>query len=158
MTTASAITNSEIVVCEIEISAPPDAVFLALTQPENLMRWWTDAVCKAEGWQFDPRPGKPWSARLRSETLSINGSEVFAPHGEILEADPPRLLVYTWNSNWDSEPGPATTVRWELTRTSTGTRVKLTHSGLSHKLSGDYRNGWPSVLSKLKNFVEKRNP
>ncbi len=60
MTTANAIANSEIVVCEIEISAPPDAVFRALTQPENLMRWWTDAVCKAEGWQFDPRPGKPW--------------------------------------------------------------------------------------------------
>jgi uncharacterized protein YndB with AHSA1/START domain len=48
-------------------------------------------------------------------------------------------------------------VRWELFPASTGTRVKVTHSGLSEEniARKDYSGGWPGVVEQLKKFVEQ---
>jgi len=48
-------------------------------------------------------------------------------------------------------------VRWELTPTEGGTRVKVTHSGLAQESAArkDYSGGWPGVVQQLKKFVEK---
>jgi uncharacterized protein YndB with AHSA1/START domain len=50
-----------------------------------------------------------------------------------------------------------TTVRWELMPSGAGTHVKVTHSGLAKEKVAreDYRGGWPGVVEKLKEFVEK---
>jgi uncharacterized protein YndB with AHSA1/START domain len=154
MATTIVTPEKKAIITEIEIAAPPERVFQALTKPEQLMRWWTDEDCKAEVWRFEPRPGEWWSARLRSETTSINGFNTFEPNGKILECDPPRVLAYTWTCNWDPYPAITTVVRWELSPSPRGTQVKLTHSELTPELAEDYRNGWPSVLGKLKSFVE----
>ena len=80
----------------------------------------------------------------------------FECHGEILELDPPHLLVYTWFGNWHDNQALRTVVRWELTPDSGGTHVKVTHSGLAQEDAArkDYSSGWPGVLEKLKKFVE----
>ena len=143
------------VVSEVEIAAPPERVFQALTQPDQLMRWWTSDICKAELWEFDARPGGRWSSRMRSDTLVINDTNVFEANGEILEFDPPRVLVYTWITNWFPPATPQSVVRWELTASGRGTKVKMTHSGLSAELAKDYSGGWPDVVARLKNFTEE---
>jgi uncharacterized protein YndB with AHSA1/START domain len=143
------------VVSEIEIAAPPERVFQALTQSDQLMRWWTNDVCKAELWELDARPGGRWRCRQKSDTMSINGTNVFEVEGEILEIDPPRLLVYTWSTNWDSPSQSTSVVRWELTPSSAGTKVKMTHSGLTPESAQGYSDGWPGVVEMLKKFVEK---
>jgi uncharacterized protein YndB with AHSA1/START domain len=81
----------------------------------------------------------------------------FDCQGEILEYDPPRLLVYTWVANWHDEKSRSTVVRWELTPTKTGTQVKVKHSGLAQEEAArkDYSGGWPGVLEMLKNFAER---
>jgi uncharacterized protein YndB with AHSA1/START domain len=56
----------------------------------------------------------------------VNGVNEFECHGEILEFDPPRLLVYTWYGNWHVNKSLRTVVRWELTPDAAGTRVKRT--------------------------------
>jgi len=142
------------VVSEIEIAAPPERVFQALTASDQLVRWWTNDICKAELWKMDARRGGRWHCRMRSETLSINGTSVFEANGEILEFDPPRLLVYSWLTNWAPPATPESVVRWELAASAGGTKVKMTHSGLSADLAKDYSNGWPDVVSRLKNFAE----
>jgi uncharacterized protein YndB with AHSA1/START domain len=48
-------------------------------------------------------------------------------------------------------------VRWELTPTGSGTRVKVTHSGLAQLpiARKDYSGGWPGVVEMLKKYVEE---
>jgi uncharacterized protein YndB with AHSA1/START domain len=77
--------------------------------------------------------------------------------GEILELDPPRLIVYTWLANFHDDPQRRTVVRWDLTPTATGTHVKVTHSGLASEpeSSRAYAGGWPGVLAEIKQYVER---
>src|SRR5271154_543331 len=86
----------------------------------------------------------------------VNGVDEFKCHGEITEIDPPRLLVYTWISNWHLDTSRRTNVRWELTATDSGTHVKVTHSGLAEEAAAraDYSGGWSGVVNNLKEFVE----
>ena len=70
---------------------------------------------------------------------------------------PGRYLVYTWIANWNDKPDAKTVVTWELVAIPGGTRVKVTHSGLSNEpvVRDAYRGGWPGVISNLKKFVEE---
>jgi uncharacterized protein YndB with AHSA1/START domain len=88
--------------------------------------------------------------------VSVNGVSEFECHGEIMEYHPPRLLVYTWIANWHVDKQRKTVVRWELTPTASGTRVKVTHSGLAQEPAArkDYSGGWVGVVEGLKRFAE----
>jgi len=145
------------VVAEIEIAAPPERVFQALTTGDELMRWWISPTCELETWKIDPRPGGRWQFKTGKSTRVINGVDTFEAHGEILEFSPPRMLVYTWIANWDDVPSQQTVVSWVLTRTKNGTHVKVTHSGLTKMpvARKDYAGGWIGVLDLLKKFTEK---
>jgi uncharacterized protein YndB with AHSA1/START domain len=149
--------NLDAVVCEIDIATPPQRVFQALTDEAQLMRWFTDASCPVKFWKLDPRKGGQYHYHTAKGTHAVNGVTEFDCQGEILEFDPPRLLVYTWVGNWDNDKQLKTIVRYDLTPIPTGTHVKVTHSGLATEevSRNDYANGWPGVLSNLKNFVEK---
>jgi uncharacterized protein YndB with AHSA1/START domain len=148
--------DQDAILCEIEIAAPPSRVFEALTNPEQLVRWFTDASCPVKFWKMDARKGGAYSYATEKGSFEVNGVSDFECHGEILEYDPPRLLVYTWIGNWHLDPQRETLVRWELTPTVTGTHVKVTHSGLAHDSAArkDYSSGWPGVVEKLKEFAE----
>jgi uncharacterized protein YndB with AHSA1/START domain len=78
----------------------------------------------------------------------------FVHHGEVLEFDPPRVLAYTWLANWHEQPSWRTVVRWELTPTADGTKVKETTADSLAKTRQDYYQGWPGLLALLKKFLE----
>ena len=146
------------VVSEIDIAAPPERVFRALTDTGELMRWFTNESCPVKYWKMDARKGGSYSyATVQSTTVAVNGVNEFECGGEILEFDPPQLLVYTWVANWHLDKTRRTTVRWELESTAKGTHLKVTHSGLADEQAAreDYRGGWPGVVESLKKFVEK---
>lgn len=149
--------DQDAIISEIEIAAPPERVFQALTDPKQLLRWWSDEACRAELWEFDARRGGRWRFKTAHSGKAINGVTDFEASGEILEFDPPRLLTYTWIANWHEQPSRRTVVRWELTSTKRGTLVKVTHSGLAQEAVArkDYSGGWPGVVELLKKFVER---
>jgi len=155
--TRNDVADQDCVVAEIHIAAPPGRVFQAITQPEQLIRWFTDASCPVKLWEIDARKGGRWRSANHPSAKSLNGVKEFRAGGEILEIDPPRLLVYTWHANWHDDPSLATVVRWELHPDDQGTKVKVTHSGLAkEKLAReDYSGGWTGVVKLLKEFVEK---
>ncbi|PYX00466.1 MAG: hypothetical protein DMG89_04300 [Acidobacteria bacterium] len=157
MPTALVTPDQDSIIAEIEIAAPPERVFRALTQRDQLMRWWTTDVCELELWEFDARLGGKWRFVTKESSLTINGVSKFAAEGEVLEFDPPRLLVYTWIANWHADRTRRTVVRWELNRTQSGTVVKVTHSGLAQEdvARKDYTGGWTGVLELLRRHVEK---
>jgi len=148
--------DQDAVISEIEIMAPAGRVFQALTDTDQLARWFTNESCPVKFWKMDARLGGNYSYASENSKIVVNGVSEFRCHGEILEFDPPRLLVYTWVSNWHLEPERITVVRWELTPTQSGTQVKVTHSGLVHEAEArkDYSGGWTGVVQHLKQFVE----
>ena len=148
--------GNDAVVTEIQIAAPPERVFQALTDARQLERWFTNSSCPAKIWEMDPRLGGRYRYLTEKSSVDVNGVNQFECTGEILELDPPRLLVYSWIANWHDDKSRRTVVRWELFPASTGTRVKVTHSGLSEEniARKDYSGGWPGVLEQLKRFTE----
>ncbi len=157
MPTAIITPDQDAITSEIDIAAPPDRVFQALTTASELQRWFTSSECPVKLWKMDPRPGGRYSYATEAGSVVVNGIREFQCHGEILEYDPPRLLVYTWIANWHDDLAHPTVVRWELAPKLSGTHVKVTHSGLSTMpvARKDYSGGWPGVVEMLKKFVEE---
>ena len=144
------------VVCDIEIAAPAERVFEALTHSDQLMQWFNNSECPVKHWTMDARRGGRYGYATVPGSVAVNGKKDFECSGEIIEYDPPRLLVYTWLGNWHADPSRETVVRWELAATASGTRVTVTHSGLAEEPESrkDYSGGWVGVMENLKKFVE----
>jgi uncharacterized protein YndB with AHSA1/START domain len=157
MPTALVAANNDSIVTEIHIAAPAERVFKALTQPRELVRWFKNPSCPDHLWEMDARLGGRYRYVTEKGTVVVNGVSEFECHGEILEIDPPHLLVYSWIANWHDDKSLRTVVRWELTSDAAGTNVKVTHSGLAQEnvARKDYSGGWPGVLEMLKQFAEK---
>jgi len=137
--------DAGVVKAEIQIDAPRERVFRSLTDPTELAAWWgNDAMYRTYDWKLDLRPGGQWSARARG----ADGSEMTVD-GEYLEVDPPRRLVYTWRPSWDGYA--ITTVRFDLERIATGTRVVVTHTGFGDRTTAALGTGegWRRILEWL---------
>ena len=127
---------------ELAIKATPERVFQALTEKEDLERWF---LTKAE---VDLRPG----GAIRFEWERAGG--VFNV-GKILVLEPPHRLRYTWEAQ---SPG-VTKVTFELTAETDGTRLHLVHSGIGEGEDWDrYYNsrnsGWSVHLNNLTAWLE----
>jgi len=157
MTTTMVTPDLDAIVSEIQISAPPERIFEALTDPAQLQRWFTNPECPVKLWKMDARVGGQYSYSTAKGSVVVNGTSEFECHGEILEYDPPRLLAYTWFGNWHDDVKIRTVVRWDLTPKGSGTHVKVTHSGLTNLpiARKDYGGGWTGVVEMLKKFVEQ---
>jgi uncharacterized protein YndB with AHSA1/START domain len=152
MATASVTPDHDTIVSEIDIAAPMDLVFKGICDAETVRR----RTPRLDIFEMDLRVGGKWSLELRMPKPH-HGVNVVRHDGEILEIDPPCLLVYTWFANFHNDPKSRSIVRWELTPTKSGTHVKVTHSGLASEPAAckDYAGGWPGVLEELRIFAEK---
>jgi uncharacterized protein YndB with AHSA1/START domain len=140
------------IVSEIDIAAPPERVFKAITDPVDVRR----RSPELEVYEMDLRVGGKWCLEMNCEKHPFKGFKRIRHEGEILESNPPWLLVYTWLANFHDDPKRRTVVRWDLTAIPTGTHVKVTHSGLASEAESSkaYAGGWPGVLDEIKKFVE----
>jgi uncharacterized protein YndB with AHSA1/START domain len=157
MSTTFVTPDQDAIVSEIQISAPPERVFKALSDAEELKAWFGSPECPVKFWKMDARLGGQYGYATEPGKIVVNGVNEFICHGEITEYDPPSVLAYTWISNWHDDPSRSTVVRWELTAKHGGTHVKITHSGLSTLpvARKDYSGGWTGVVEMLKKFVEQ---
>lgn len=142
--TAIAIADADkgIVLARVDIAAPPERVFRALTTDEVSQWWGQPELYQTTKHTMELRPGGAW----RSEGVSAEG-DAFHVSGEVIEVDPPHRLVFTWKSSWDEG---ATTVSYRLDATATGTRVTVRHTGFANPAScGDHADGWERVFGWL---------
>jgi len=163
MATATLTQNTDTVLAEIFIAAPPSRVFEAITDLKQRAQWWgKKGLFHVTDSHSDLRPGGRWY-----EVGSTDDGRPFRVEGEYLEIDPPRLLVHTRSANF-AENIP-TIVRWELEphevhglhgsgthRVGTGTMVRVRHSGFAGHLeqAQSHQNGWGASLGWLKSFIE----
>jgi uncharacterized protein YndB with AHSA1/START domain len=143
--------DRDTIISEIDIAAPADRVFRGICDAETVRR----RSPQLQVFEMDLRVGGKWRLEIQMPK-PYHGVSVIKHEGEILEIDPPRLLVYTWFANFHADPNHRSTVRWELTPTKSGTHVKVTHSGLTAEPVAfkDYAGGWPGVLQEIKIFAE----
>jgi uncharacterized protein YndB with AHSA1/START domain len=125
---------------ELFIKASPERVFRALTEKEELERWF---LVKAE---VDLRPGGAIRFEWGPSTIEV---------GKILVLEPPYRLSYSWEA---MEPSP-TTITFELAAENDGTRLHLIHTGIGAGEDWDnYYNsvngGWTAHLDDLKSWLE----
>ncbi len=145
--------QSDRIVAEVAIEAVPAVVFAALVEPGQLTTWWGDPQAyQSRNWQIDPRAGGKWSC----EVVSQKDGVITTVHGVYEVFDPPRELTYTWNPSWAAMP--ETRVRITLEPTTTGTLLRLVHTGFAgqEKPAQAHTEGWTRVLGWLAAFCRAK--
>lgn len=83
--------------------------------------------------------------------------------GKVVESDPPRKLVTTFNPNWakgDNPDFPETRVTYEIEQSGSSCKLSLVHEGLpaDNPLTHSFFGGWSQILSGLKTLLETGEP
>jgi uncharacterized protein YndB with AHSA1/START domain len=134
-----------LVLLSVEIGAAPERVFKALTDSEDVLRWWqSPGGFGATLWESDTRVGGKW----RAAGTSPDG-KTHTMHGEYTIVEPPHKLVLTWTPSWDQ---PFTTqVTYTLEPIEGGTLLTLRHEGFADRVAAcrNHTTGWTRVLSLL---------
>ncbi|HEY9857758.1 MAG TPA: SRPBCC family protein [Stenomitos sp.] len=116
---------------------PPEAVWAALTEPEQLAAWYmTQAV-------IDGREG--------GSVQMTSGPARFEWTGRILTWEPYRLYEYEWNIAPRTElpNGEQSVVRWELEPVAEGTKLTLTHRHLTKGTAMGFAPGTHAFMDRL---------
>ena len=126
------------------IAAPPEKVWEGLTSPEFTERYWH-------------------STRVRSSfevgsSIEFLQEEEVACCGEILTADRPEKLAYTWSfcRNPETRDEPYSRVTFLLDVIPNGTKLTVIHDQFEpgSKTLGMITEGWPYVIAGLKTLLE----
>ena len=133
-----------LILAVVEIDAPPERVFTALSSPEIAEWWGSPETYRVTRWTGDVRQG----GTFISEGVSADGKP-FSVSGEFLEVRPPHVLVHTWKYDWGNNA--PTTVRYRIDATRTGSRVTVRHEGFKGNEAdcGAHAQGWERVLGWL---------
>jgi uncharacterized protein YndB with AHSA1/START domain len=130
------------------IKTTPEKLWEALTSSEFSRRYWWDTSVVSD-WKV----GSPFSLVLNGTTTDV---------GEILEADPPRRLSYTFRHIVNEAARNERPTRVAFVIEPHGKLVKLT---LTHQDFADnsvildgISKGWPAILSSLKSMLETGRP
>ena len=91
---------------------------------------------------------------------AYKNDEMVLLDGEILEIDPPRKLVQTFNAHWEPDAkalGPSK-VTWLLEQEVQVCKLTLIHEELKDvPFAQGIQEGWARIMSGLKTVVEKHN-
>jgi uncharacterized protein YndB with AHSA1/START domain len=138
-----------VIVATVEIAAPPERVFRALTTAELADWWGEEGLYKVTEYTADLRVGGSWI----SKGVGADGKP-FSVSGTILELQPPRRLVQTWRYDW--EGGGETRLTYQLDPIEGGTRVTVRHEGFAdQKAAQGHTAGWEKVLGWLGGHFSK---
>ncbi len=121
-----------------------DRVWKAITQAEEISRWFIHADFKAE----------PGYAYTFTATEEHGGTQI---KGKVIEANP-YTLKYTWRVG---DTPIETTVTWTLEKQDENkTKLTLVHAGIAQfpgesamEMLGHFDKGWDACLSVLPNYL-----
>jgi uncharacterized protein YndB with AHSA1/START domain len=137
---------AEPVVVERTFSAPPERIWKALTDVEEMRRWYFDLK------EFKPEVGFEFEFTVEHEGMKYHHL------CKITEVIPQKKLAYTWR--YKGHEGNSL-VTFELFADGDKTCLKLTHEGLEtfpktpSFARKSFMEGWTQIIgSSLKEFVE----
>jgi uncharacterized protein YndB with AHSA1/START domain len=125
------------IILSIETPAAPDEAWAALTEPERIAEWFTEA---------SPLRGV-------GEPYRLDFGDGSVVEGMVTLVEPKRRFAHTWV--WtDPDPAPATIVSWSIEPIVTGSRITLTHggwaeAGVDEATRDDHEAYWSGYLDDL---------
>ncbi len=126
------------------IETTPEKLWQALTSSEFSKLYWFNTEL-----QSDFKVGSPFALVTNGTTTDV---------GEILEADPPRRLSYTFHHVLDetARKEPPTKVVFVLEKHGNLVKLTLTHENFAEgsALLDGISKGWPAILASLKSLLE----
>lgn len=144
-------------VFEVYIRTTPERLWEALTDREANRKFYGLDV------ESDWKTGSTYRFSFRSG-FSMDGMTIekgdSAHYGTIVEAEPPRRLVQTFESDFPEEWGggkdQVTRVTWEIEPMGELCKLTLIHEGwkTESKAFESSRGGWAQILSSLKSLLE----
>lgn len=127
------------------IRTTPERLWSALTDKDFIPRYWFGVTLESD-WRKD----SPWRMVFPAGDPSAGG--------EVLEADPPRRLVLSWNHQSRPDFAAEITTRCTIQIDPVDSAVKLTILHESDKpgslLIGAVSDGWPKIIANLKSLLE----
>jgi uncharacterized protein YndB with AHSA1/START domain len=141
--------STEPLVIERTFEAPIAKVWTALTNVEEVRRWYYDLK------EFKPQPGFEFQFVVEHE------GNTYDHRCKVTEVVPQKKIAYTWR--YEGHEGDSL-VTFELFDEGGKTKLKLTHAGLETFVKTpslarkNFVRGWTSLIgTELKQFVETKN-
>lgn len=136
--------DQELIVVEVNLSAPVAQVWAALTDPSKMTDWFFEEIET-----FEPTVG------VESSFIVSNEGRDFDHRWTIKEVQAPTKLRYGWR--YEAYPGDSE-VTFELAETRDGCRLRLTHEVLE-----DFPDGVPEFTREAcvggwRYFLQERLP
>jgi uncharacterized protein YndB with AHSA1/START domain len=137
----------------IIIDATPEVVFKAITETNELTKWFPDHVI------LEPNVGGKVRFSFYKEQNKMDRDYIV--EGSIIEFIPNKKISYTWQYN-DIPEFPETIVSWKLEELERNkTRVELVHSGFTGKeqekvSSKGHDEGWTHFMNELSKYCLQR--
>ena len=149
--------NPHVIEREVLIEAPVQVVWGVVTEPDQIVRWFSDSA------KIDLHPGgagelswdqaaaaKPMTVQLRVEAV-----------------EPPSRFSFRWCHPEGAEPGPDNSVLVEFTLSAEGdnTRLRVVESGLAaldwtdeqkSSYTEEHNEGWAGHLGRLSAYAAER--
>lgn len=127
------------------INTTPEKLWEALTNPEFTQQYWGGRRIQSD-----------WTTGASVKLIKSDGGVDLK--GEVLQAEPPRVLSYTFQAR-DKDGSPiesASRVTFEIIEAFGVTKLTVTHDGFEadSKLFLQISNGWQAILSSLKTLLE----
>jgi uncharacterized protein YndB with AHSA1/START domain len=137
------------VIIERLLDAPPEKVWRAITEPEQMRQWFFSTIG-----EFKAEVG------FETEADSNCDGKAHRHLWKVTEAVPGRKIAYRWAY---PDVAGASVVTWELFAEGGKTRLRLSHTGLDtfepkknpRYARGNFLGGWTHFAGRLKEFVEK---
>lgn len=132
---------------DVSISASPQQVWRALTEPEQIRAYFFGADVETS-W----RPGDPISWKGEYD------GQAYEDKGEVLEVEPERRLVVTHYSpltGRPDEPDNYHRVSWKLEDVGDHTEVAVEQTLVADEAAEQATENWTNVLRQLKEHVER---
>ncbi|MDB5611844.1 MAG: ATPase [Bradyrhizobium sp.] len=127
------------------------------TSAEKLWQALTDADFTERYW-FGYRVASDWKPGSHYEFAKQGANSV---EGNVLELDPPKRLIYTWNPcSPEAKRERVSRVTFDLEPRGKVVKLTVTHDNLEEggKTLRDISGGWPMVLASLKSLLETGHP
>lgn len=131
--------------------APPDRVFRAFADPEQLATWWGPKGMSVSHHEIDVREGGAWRTTMRSEA-----GEDHTVSGVYREIKAPNRLVFTWGWERDGVRGHETIVTIDLIEDGDRTRLTFLQEIFeSEDMRDAHQGGWLSSFDCLSASLAK---
>ncbi len=130
------VTETLSVSVEREVPFPPEKIWRALTQPHLIEEWLM---------KNDFKPVVDHRFNLRADWGAVDC--------QVRAVEPNKTLSYTWGAY-----GLESVVTWTLTPTSTGTRLRMEHSGFRPDQQQAYqgaKGGWRRFFANLEQVLAR---